>query len=472
MTARRPAQTLDCPSFVGRRDAEHLNQLLAAFNNQRGDVEIPWNLRDAVNTLLIRLLSDLPDEGTTRPIHPALTDYGPESAARFFSQAHAIRPPIAARSAARPLNPQPCRVRPNSNISEASGQAGQSLSESSKSSIVSKDSGCQGHDPLTKRNERQHSSQRRGSKRLRRASTGGQADHTETLLGSRGVAQGTSSGSNLFHKRSRSRHSHFPHKLGSPQFTGDPYANTSIKKAHQAECKPLDCTFNDPGMTLLQYWLQATHQEVVVNPDDSITFLQDPQDWESWPSRCDASQPACSQEPGVQNKTEHVANDPSIPSISLNGSRESEPQIPSHQEREDSGTESTSSRNGPALSMKTTIAEPRISLTASRGVQSNLGQDLHHDPIFPFHPQSFQYEKIMPLTITRISQSAGHTPTTKAPSLQRANWDSSVSVATTTAFHATTYPPQASEGSSDVAGGSGYQGLGQLARLRRRTTRI
>lgn len=103
MTARRPSRILgDLPNHPPR-DEEHFRRLLHAIN------EDTWE-DEAVDSQVLRFARDVPDETTVPVVHPALTDYGPESAADFFRQARANQqpatqgPPSPLRAGRRPRN--------------------------------------------------------------------------------------------------------------------------------------------------------------------------------------------------------------------------------------------------------------------------------------------------------------------------------------------------------------------------------
>jgi hypothetical protein len=89
MTARRPSRITGQLSTSGSQDEEHYRELLQAVSDVRWDVEPGDDLRDSLNAQIRRFARDMPDDPAVRPVHPALTDYGPESASRYFQQARA-----------------------------------------------------------------------------------------------------------------------------------------------------------------------------------------------------------------------------------------------------------------------------------------------------------------------------------------------------------------------------------------------
>lgn len=113
MTARRPSRiSSSAPTQVGLRDGDELQRVL----NDLNDGEAAAVLQDLNNRVLPSGVVGA-DETATPAIHPALTDFGPKSAAKYFRQARtnahpAIgRPTLSLRAGLRPRNPKSSRCK-------------------------------------------------------------------------------------------------------------------------------------------------------------------------------------------------------------------------------------------------------------------------------------------------------------------------------------------------------------------------
>ncbi|KAF7506923.1 hypothetical protein GJ744_011164 [Endocarpon pusillum] len=92
MTARRPSRISgDIPNHPPRD--EEPPQRLFAMGDDRWEDAVPGNHHDSMHSQTIRFARDLPDETDIPVVHPALTNYGPDSAADFFRQARAYQQP-------------------------------------------------------------------------------------------------------------------------------------------------------------------------------------------------------------------------------------------------------------------------------------------------------------------------------------------------------------------------------------------
>jgi hypothetical protein len=118
MTARRPSRISGGVPVDGPRDEEQYRRLLHALNEDGGEHEATGNLQEAVNANALQFARDLTSHTASVAIHPALTDYGPASAATFFRQAHAIhhqptlqRPPAPLRPGLRPRSARLSRTQ-------------------------------------------------------------------------------------------------------------------------------------------------------------------------------------------------------------------------------------------------------------------------------------------------------------------------------------------------------------------------
>ncbi len=110
MTARRLSRILGDVPVNGPRDEEHFRRLLHTSNEDIGEHEPAeqLQLQEAVNAHLHQFAREDPDETPSVAVHPALTDYGPDSAAIFFRQTRAdhclmlSNPPASLRAGLRP----------------------------------------------------------------------------------------------------------------------------------------------------------------------------------------------------------------------------------------------------------------------------------------------------------------------------------------------------------------------------------
>lgn len=110
MTARRPSRISGGVPVSGPRDEEQFRRLLHTFNEDLAEHEPAeqLQLQEAVNAHLLQFAREDPDKTDAVAVHPALTDYGPVSAATFFRQARADHrptlptPPASLRTGLRP----------------------------------------------------------------------------------------------------------------------------------------------------------------------------------------------------------------------------------------------------------------------------------------------------------------------------------------------------------------------------------
>ena len=95
MTARRPSRISGDIPNPPPRDEEHFQRLLAMGDDRWEDAAAAaaGNHHDPMDSQAIRFARDLPDETDIPVVHPALTNYGPDSAADFFRQARANQQP-------------------------------------------------------------------------------------------------------------------------------------------------------------------------------------------------------------------------------------------------------------------------------------------------------------------------------------------------------------------------------------------
>lgn len=92
MTARRPSRISgDIPKHPPR-DEEPLQRLFA-MGNDRWEDAVTGNHHNSMDSQTLRSARDPPDETDIPVVHPALTNYGPDSAADFFRQARANQQP-------------------------------------------------------------------------------------------------------------------------------------------------------------------------------------------------------------------------------------------------------------------------------------------------------------------------------------------------------------------------------------------
>jgi hypothetical protein len=94
MTARRPCRVLGDLPVHQPQDENQLRRLLHATHHARFEAESAGVHHDDVDSQAFRYARDISDDMSVLIVHPALTDYGPESAANFFRQADANHQPV------------------------------------------------------------------------------------------------------------------------------------------------------------------------------------------------------------------------------------------------------------------------------------------------------------------------------------------------------------------------------------------
>lgn len=103
MTARRPPDiSYDIPT-PGTRSEDQFQTTLHNLNEADWEDEEAETLQQPANPRSLRAARELPDEAAVPVIHPALTNYGPESVATFLRQAREIHLPGPTTS----LSPRP-----------------------------------------------------------------------------------------------------------------------------------------------------------------------------------------------------------------------------------------------------------------------------------------------------------------------------------------------------------------------------
>jgi hypothetical protein len=126
MTARRPCRILGDLPVQQPQDENQVRRLLHATHHARSEAESAGVHHDDVDSQAFRYARDVPDDMSVLIVHPALTDYGPESAARFFRLADANHqpmsqePPPPTRSERRPRNQKASRPGADSMLSDFS----------------------------------------------------------------------------------------------------------------------------------------------------------------------------------------------------------------------------------------------------------------------------------------------------------------------------------------------------------------
>jgi hypothetical protein len=124
MTARRPCRILGDLPLHQPRDEDQLRRLLHAIHDERLEAEAAGILHDDVDSQAFRYARDAPDDIPVLIVHPALTDYGPEAAEKFFRQAHTnYQPPSQQlpspiRAGRRPRNQTTLRLRADDLLSD------------------------------------------------------------------------------------------------------------------------------------------------------------------------------------------------------------------------------------------------------------------------------------------------------------------------------------------------------------------
>lgn len=113
MTARRQSRTSAGVAGQVTQYEDQFRRLLDALNRDWTERQVGGNLQETVGARIRRLARDISNETVSQPLHPALTDYGPDSAATFFRQTRANKPPTRQRSPASPGG----RIRPRNDHS-------------------------------------------------------------------------------------------------------------------------------------------------------------------------------------------------------------------------------------------------------------------------------------------------------------------------------------------------------------------
>ena len=106
MTARRPCRILGDLPVQQPQDENQLRRLLHATHHARFEAESAGVHHDDVDSQAFRYARDVPDDMSVLIVHPALTDYGPESAAHFFRQADANQQPVSQEPPSPPPPPR------------------------------------------------------------------------------------------------------------------------------------------------------------------------------------------------------------------------------------------------------------------------------------------------------------------------------------------------------------------------------
>lgn len=368
------------------RNEEHLERLFQAFNTRRGELGAIKNLLDAVDSQLVRFFSDLPDESGLVASHPALTDYGPESAANFFRQAHAKanhRPSAAGRSS----YPQSGRddtdqtdklemILPNPNQKrQISLQTSSSSLETPKVARQPSDlsTGIDGHQlPLT----------RRGPKRIRRDNSGRPEDHEESHANPQNEAQNVAIPGAVDTSPAQPWNLHDSHISDVPFCLGLPSAREpapTIRPSTDASDSSLP---DDPGKDLLRYWLRRTSPKVKLEDKGSpeAPAHRRPR---TYGSLRDADHDGPGQEPGFQSIQSALNSNQACLFRPVRGVQASNRQTTSDHDCEDSGIDSTDRLDDSAPESCHAGRKRKVLRSTPRRLHSNLELRQNGDVIFP-----------------------------------------------------------------------------------------
>ena len=422
MTARRPSRisAAGVSADVPRYD-EQFRRLLDAFNEDRAEHETPESLQETVDARILRFARDLSSETVPQAVHPALTDYGPESAATFFRQARANHPPTRQRSPApfgarnRPSNKSLSRaqsktVSKNPILSDRHLVAPSEHPEllklpdaehqrSSETPVVRTDAGkawrCTSENPLWV-DENQSPSRRKGPKRARRTSNREETDGAENPPQIQNIPHGADLLRDMRLRRVTQRNqgdlSEHDQTSLMDQDTREPAENSRAVSRDNSHNRPVSADAGDGSM---QDEFQATGRGVqaedgddVVNAINRSVANLDP---ETLPVR-DQSRPF--QMRRAHYRRTSLCNRRSIfssPSRSTHARRQLlRDRVarallqPRDHEREGSDNDSISSQDGSILDMGLTVRNPSLRRLIARHLSGSLDGDESEDIIIPF----------------------------------------------------------------------------------------
>jgi hypothetical protein len=418
MTARRPSKISGAIPIHGPREEEHFRRLLHAFNEDRLEVDADENLREAVDSQTLRVARNLPGEIEIQPLHPALTNYGPVSAANFFRQARANqqpaarRPPAPLRAGLWPRSQKASRSYNGylSNSCSASAWQHTRLADSpdllqsfnaepqNPVALMEVGKSCRHtKEDLIGNGENQLPSRRKGPKRVRRTGARERRDDEENLPQQpQHILHGAVLLRNMrlsrAERRNRGDSSEESLTAREARDRREPAPKLETRSGVFQSTRPLS---SDPAHCLMQDWLRETRGDASPRNDgDGPSFVQLRRSTdEEVHSAIDPLR--CSPVPQAQRTRTSVGPRHSQPSSPPSDTKARNERIwqdsvghalldPGDHEFDTSDDDSTSSRGDSALDHALMDLDPNIPQVSARSHSSSIGDDRTKDTKLAF----------------------------------------------------------------------------------------
>ena len=422
MTARRLSKiSSDILNPPSRH--ERFRRRLNAINEDRWDEdEAGGTLQEALNSELLRFTREVPDETAAPPVvHPALTDYGPDSAANFLrlapaNQQRALQGPTATlRARRRPRNRRVSQMKAgnvsssllfpfwkSTGLREGSDLLGSSdaedklLSYTPGASMDARKSFQRASEQLPGKDESTVALQRTGSKRARRASTRKGKTHEENTPQSYDIPHGAA-----LLRRIRLRRIE-PHNQGdlnegssnvwNAQDIREPTTSIGACSRVNRYGRP---AYAEPAERPMQAMLQGTGEQGELLWEDDLIGDTCPQTCMEDDVLSDDDQWSPFRAPQAQPSMNSVRRRRSRPSSPLDTSQASRKQVlhdsnfgaflePKEHEYEGSDGDSASSGEGIALNHSLSDLHPNLLRSTRLDLRSRTERHNNEESISPF----------------------------------------------------------------------------------------